>query len=326
VSHYDVLEVSPKASPEVIRAAYRSLMQRFHPDKNPGDEALGARAAAIAQAYAILSDAGKRAEYNQSLDLAAQSAVPVAQGQWHSTDAASNRAPRSGGTRPVVPRGTPATATGNHIVQIGIWCLLLLIAVGGFWAFASRTGKKLEPRAELASIQQAFASAAVAEAQKRELYSRKLAILEQHPELLPAALADKSEDMAARTFSLLETPLVLQFSNENASVVSQLTIPTISLLVGSFDAPALLAHLATHREGLTQDLSARLAKEAPGRFASPEAEKHLKRLVLGAAAATLGTKVAEDYPSTYFESPGRYGVVDVLLPDQFTLIQLSSLR
>ena len=38
-SHYDILEVSHTASPEVIRAAYRSLMQRYHPDKNPGRNA-----------------------------------------------------------------------------------------------------------------------------------------------------------------------------------------------------------------------------------------------------------------------------------------------
>ena len=67
MNHYDVLEVSTTASPEVIRAAYRSLMQRFHPDKNPGDEAAGTRAAAIAAAYAVLSKAEKRAEYDRRL-------------------------------------------------------------------------------------------------------------------------------------------------------------------------------------------------------------------------------------------------------------------
>jgi curved DNA-binding protein CbpA len=325
VSHYDILEVSPKASPEVIRAAYKSLMQRFHPDKSPGDEAVGARAAAIVHAYAVLSDADKRAEYNQSLQLAAEAAVPFAQ-KWPSPDASLNHASRSGASRPAAPRGNPAAAPSTHMVRTGVWCLLFLFAAGAFWAFASRTGKTIEPRAELVSIRQAFTSAAATEAQKRELYSRKLAILEQHPELLQAASAEKSEDMAARTFSLLETPLVVRVSNETASVVAELTIQNISLLVGSFDAPVLLAHLATHREGLIQDLSARLAKESPDRYASLDAEKHLKRLVLGAAAATLGTKLAEDYPSTYFESPGRYGVVDVLLPEQFKLIQLSSLR
>ncbi len=33
---YDVLQVSPNADQDVIKAAYRSLVQRYHPDKNPG--------------------------------------------------------------------------------------------------------------------------------------------------------------------------------------------------------------------------------------------------------------------------------------------------
>jgi len=304
MSHYDALEVSPNASPEVIRAAYKSLMQRFHPDKNPGDEAVGARAAAIVQAYEVLSDAGKRAAYNSSLLPATRPAARLAQGE----------------------RPGPAFS----VVRVGFWCLLLLIAVGSFWAVASRTAKKIDPRAELVSIRQAFASKAATEAQRREMYARKLGILEQQPELSRAASAEVSEDMAARTFSLLETPLVVPLvvpaANETPAGVAELTIQNISLLIGSFDAPVLLAHLAKHREQLIQDLSERLAKADPGRLSSPNGEQVLKRVVLDAAVATLGTDPGQTYPSTYFESPGRYGVVDVVLPERFKLIQLSSLR
>ncbi len=71
---YDVLEVSPKASPEVIRAAYKSLMQRHHPDKVPDGTTGPGHAALISQAYEVLSDPQKRAAY----DLRLQSAAPVA--------------------------------------------------------------------------------------------------------------------------------------------------------------------------------------------------------------------------------------------------------
>lgn len=67
MNHYDVLEVSPEASPEVIRAAYKSLMQRYHPDRNPGDAATAERATRVVQAYEVLSDAGRRAAYDLSL-------------------------------------------------------------------------------------------------------------------------------------------------------------------------------------------------------------------------------------------------------------------
>lgn len=60
---YAILEVHPKASPEVIKKAYHTLMQKNHPDRG-GDLALAKR---INQAYDILIDDGKRARYDQML-------------------------------------------------------------------------------------------------------------------------------------------------------------------------------------------------------------------------------------------------------------------
>jgi hypothetical protein len=308
MNHYDALEVSPNASPEVIRAAYKSLMQRFHPDKNPGDEALAARSAAIAMAYHVLSDEQGRAEYNLSLEAAASQEAMAAQAQ-------ASRAAR----RPASP-AVPATGFARHI---GFWALVFVVALAGFWSFKALTSKP-QPRAELVSIRQALGSASTAEARKRELYSRKLAILEQHPELVRDASTERYDDMATRTFSLLETRLVVRIGDGGNT--AELALPSISLLVGTFDAPDHLAHMARHRDRLIRDLSARLARENPDRLARPDGEAHLKRVVREAIAASLGTNPAQDYPSTWFESPGRHGVVDVLLPDRFGLIQLSSLR
>lgn len=75
-NYYDELEVSPAASAEVIRAAYKSLMQRHHPDKNPGDAGIAQRAAAIAQAYDVLSDPQKRETYDRTV-LPASSIEPA---------------------------------------------------------------------------------------------------------------------------------------------------------------------------------------------------------------------------------------------------------
>ena len=70
MNYYEILEVSPKASTEVVRAAYKSLMQRFHPDKNSTDVAMAERASRVVQAYEILSDPVKRAEYDLELRVA----------------------------------------------------------------------------------------------------------------------------------------------------------------------------------------------------------------------------------------------------------------
>lgn len=63
-THYDNLKVARDAPDIVIRAAYKSLSQRFHPDKNPGDERAARAMAVINQSYEILSDPRKRAEHD----------------------------------------------------------------------------------------------------------------------------------------------------------------------------------------------------------------------------------------------------------------------
>ena len=61
--HYAVLQVHPEAEPEVIAAAYRSLAQLYHPDRNPSPEA-GPRMVQINLAYEVLRDPERRAAYD----------------------------------------------------------------------------------------------------------------------------------------------------------------------------------------------------------------------------------------------------------------------
>ena len=63
-TYYDVLQVERDAPPERVRAAYRKLAHKYHPDKMP-DNANAVRAmAAINAAYEVLSDAHRRAEHD----------------------------------------------------------------------------------------------------------------------------------------------------------------------------------------------------------------------------------------------------------------------
>jgi DnaJ-class molecular chaperone len=61
---YDTLGVSPDADQNVIRKAYRKLALKFHPDKNPGEEA-ERKFKEISAAYEVLSDAEKRQNYDR---------------------------------------------------------------------------------------------------------------------------------------------------------------------------------------------------------------------------------------------------------------------
>jgi curved DNA-binding protein CbpA len=62
--YYEILQVSPKAGPEVIDAAYRRLARRYHPDVNPS-EAAQDRMRELNQALEILMDPHRRADYDR---------------------------------------------------------------------------------------------------------------------------------------------------------------------------------------------------------------------------------------------------------------------
>ena len=63
-TYYDVLQVERDATPERVRAAYRKLAQKYHPDKMPGNVNAGRAMSAINAAYEVLSDAHRRAEHD----------------------------------------------------------------------------------------------------------------------------------------------------------------------------------------------------------------------------------------------------------------------
>lgn len=62
---YEVLGVTKTASADEIKKAYRSLARKFHPDRNPGDKAAEASFKEAQDAYDILSDDKKKAQYDQ---------------------------------------------------------------------------------------------------------------------------------------------------------------------------------------------------------------------------------------------------------------------
>lgn len=63
--YYKIIGVSSQATEEEIKKAYRKLAMRYHPDKNPGDKEAEERFKQITEAYEVLSNAKKRAQYDR---------------------------------------------------------------------------------------------------------------------------------------------------------------------------------------------------------------------------------------------------------------------
>jgi hypothetical protein len=76
-TYYDVLQVERDASAERVRAAYRKLAQKYHPDKMPGNPNAARAMAAINAAYDVLSDPHRRAEHDLWIRRAERTARPL---------------------------------------------------------------------------------------------------------------------------------------------------------------------------------------------------------------------------------------------------------
>ncbi|MEJ5222358.1 MAG: DnaJ domain-containing protein, partial [Tepidiforma sp.] len=85
---YEVLGVSRTATEKEIKAAYRKLARKYHPDVNPGDKAAEARFKEINQAFEVLSDPEKRKKYDRWGD------------QWELADQFEAAGARPGGGNP----------------------------------------------------------------------------------------------------------------------------------------------------------------------------------------------------------------------------------
>lgn len=68
ITHYDILQVSQQASASVIRAAFKALSQKWHPDKHQGtNKTVLQKFQNIKQAYDVLSNPELRQEYDHRL-------------------------------------------------------------------------------------------------------------------------------------------------------------------------------------------------------------------------------------------------------------------
>jgi curved DNA-binding protein CbpA len=147
-THYDTLGVDEKASADDIKAAFRQLARKCHPDRNQGDVSAEASFKKVNAAYEIIGDLSNRAAYDQDL-LLARTARAVAQ-RGTSPAAASPHVPVV--WRPPAPPPTPPAPPSSGgsgwawLAGLGLFGLAVAAASGvGTDKRDARTGRYRGP-------------------------------------------------------------------------------------------------------------------------------------------------------------------------------------
>ena len=124
-THYDNLKVSRHAPQEVIRAAYKALSQKYHPDKNPGDERAARIMAIVNTAYNILSDPVRRKEHDEWI------ASEEWEVEWLESSHGEDGRERPRGDPHWEPRQVAAPSRWRVLRDPRWWGLMLAAFVGG---------------------------------------------------------------------------------------------------------------------------------------------------------------------------------------------------
>ena len=137
-SHYDNLKVGRDASPAEIRAAYRSLSGRYHPDRNADNEDASRIMSVINVAYGVLSDPVKRREHDAWIDQAEGEALADAPrsaaerfARWRRDEAFTPHEPPPRAQAFRAPEPVSLRATLAHLARYGI-----VYALAGIVLFA----------------------------------------------------------------------------------------------------------------------------------------------------------------------------------------------
>jgi curved DNA-binding protein CbpA len=146
-SLYDVLNIAPEAEPIVVEAAYKALIKKYHPDQ-AAEAPVSRDAAAINEAFAVLKDPAKRADYDHR--------------QWTKQQALRLAELQAGGAG----RRPRFAVAGGWIVAALLACTLAAVALGKSLAPPPLTtvAEAAEPHDSEEPARAAAAKAAAAEA------------------------------------------------------------------------------------------------------------------------------------------------------------------
>lgn len=124
-THYDNLKAAGNAPPEVIRAAYRTLSQKYHPDVNTNKQEAHRIMGILNAAYEILSDPEKRKEYDERIAKIEAERENQIKTNVNSTSPPPPRSP----SPPVSPNAGAKFDLSKHISKSWGWYLIPIIFI-----------------------------------------------------------------------------------------------------------------------------------------------------------------------------------------------------
>jgi DnaJ domain len=292
MNYYDLLEVSSKASPAVIKAAYKSLMQRYHPDKNHNDSASAQRTAQLVQAYEVLSDEARRAAYDQQIN--AQTVLYSASLQ----DA--NR---------ILRRQTQLVQPKQHAAKSYwlVWLLIIATMAVALWFLmrpARTSGSGSPYGGQGLGLEDAKNKLAQPPAQPDDSASPRA-------EALPGDAAKNLAPIANEV--LLPDLQVTLMDAENLPVNTEkiLKIPLLRLTANTPDAKKLIWYADDHKVLLWQNIESKLMRAKSAQLIAPDSAKYVQELVLQGVTDMLATHKPDLATQVYS--------IDILLPKSFTV-------
>lgn len=301
MTYYEVLEIDPGASFEVVRVAYKSLVQRHHPDRNPGDSKAAERTRAVIDAYRVLSDPARRAEYDRQLEAPTPSRV----------SAGPAERPRTAG-QAVQPLQWAAL-----YVLVGLIALIGLIVLLA-WAIGQTPGRLRsgpvplpEPIAALVPLPDPISVVAPSD-------SATPIARESERYLAPAALTSE-----ARTLHDFVTGFSVRLTAKgdgpNPLPALLLSIESIDIVVGEFEAERFLALLERRRDFVISRLREDLASAHAPHLLGADGDGYLRRLIVGSINRTTGASELAETSYVTAGPRGSYGAVDATMPFAYEL-------
>lgn len=134
-THYDNLKVARNAPQEVIRAAYKTLTQKYHPDRNPDPSATRIMSL-LNEAYEVLSDPSKRREHDAWIESAEQDALDAYLMQKQAEAERKKTPPPPSPPPAPPPEMRSAQSTKNTPVKkrARSWFVIILTCLLTYWA------------------------------------------------------------------------------------------------------------------------------------------------------------------------------------------------